>query len=121
MYRKLSLLVVIALASLIAAVSAFAADALTSASSVTVVAGKPTEFKFTLSKKSVPRGTVVFKVTNRGTTSHDFRIAGKKTRNLRAGKATTLSVVLKKAGKYPYLCTVPSHAQAGMKGVLTVK
>jgi uncharacterized cupredoxin-like copper-binding protein len=25
-----------------------------------------------------------------------------------------------KAGKYEYLCTVPSHAQNGMKGVLTV-
>jgi uncharacterized cupredoxin-like copper-binding protein len=27
----------------------------------------------------------------------------------------------KKKGKYPYLCTVPGHAQAGMKGTFTVR
>ena len=25
-----------------------------------------------------------------------------------------------KAGSYPYLCTVPGHAAAGMKGTFTV-
>jgi len=34
---------------------------------VNVVAGKPSEFKFTLSAKTVPHGTVTFKVTNSGT------------------------------------------------------
>jgi len=29
-------------------------------------------------------------------------------------------VTISKAGSYPYLCTVPGHAAAGMKGVLRV-
>ena len=33
---------------------------------VNVIAGKPTEFKFTLSAKSVKHGSVTFKVTNKG-------------------------------------------------------
>ena len=33
----------------------------------------------------------------------------------------TLVVNLTKAGKYEYLCTVPGHAAAGMKGLVTVK
>ena len=122
MFRKVPVLAgIVALAFLVMAVSALGAGALTSAANVSVTAGKPTEFKFTLSKKTVPRGAVAFKVTNRGTVSHDFRIAGKKTRQLRPGKSATLSVVIRKAGKYAYLCTLPGHAQGGMKGVLTVK
>ena len=40
---------------------------------------------------------------------------------IKAGKTTTLKVTFAKAGKFPFLCTVPSHAAAGMKGTLTVK
>jgi len=86
------------------------------ATKVTVAAS---EFKFVLSKKRVPRGIVTFVVTNRGQTPHDFKIKGKKTPLLSAGKSATLRVVFPK-GKFPYLCTVPGHAAAGMKGVLTV-
>src|SRR5437762_563777 len=50
--------------------------------SITVTEGKPTEYSFTLSRKTVAQGTVVFEITNRGTVSHDFAIAGKKTRLL---------------------------------------
>ena len=39
---------------------------------------------------------------------------------LKTGKAATLKATLKK-GKYPFLCTLPGHAAAGMKGTLTVK
>ena len=66
-------------------------------------------------------GLVTFKVTNRGTLSHDFRIAGKKTPLVPRGKEATLGVRLKKAGEYPFLCTVPGHAAGGMKGTLTVR
>jgi uncharacterized cupredoxin-like copper-binding protein len=31
-----------------------------------------------------------------------------------------LRVVFRKAGRYRYLCTVPGHAAAGLKGVLRV-
>jgi uncharacterized cupredoxin-like copper-binding protein len=121
MVRNASALVVVAIVAFTVTAAAFAARELASASNVTVVAGKPSELRFTLSKKTVPRGTVVFKVTNRGRSEHDFKIGGKTTKKLRAGQSTTLRVVLKSAGKYPYVCTVPGHALAGMKGVLTVK
>jgi quinohemoprotein ethanol dehydrogenase len=89
-----------------------------SASTVNVSA---TEFKFTLSTQTVNTGTVTFKVTNNGGIPHDLRINGKQTPNIDPGATATLKVTFTKPGKYPYLCTLPGHAEAGMKGVLTVK
>jgi len=89
----------------------------TSTAAVTVTAS---EFKFKLSKTSVPHGTVVFTVVNKGKLSHDFKIGGKKTPLIKPGKSAKLTVTLK-AGKSAYLCTVAGHAAAGMKGTLTVK
>ncbi|HZS25487.1 MAG TPA: cupredoxin domain-containing protein [Gaiellaceae bacterium] len=95
--------------------------------SASVVAKKPTtvvvkasEWKFALSKKTVPVGTVVFKVENKGKIGHDFKIDGKKTKVLAPGKSATLKVVFKKKGKFAYLCDVPGHAKLGMKGTLGV-
>ena len=86
------------------------------ATTITVTAGKPSEFHFTLSKKSAPHGVVTFKVTNKGTLPHDFKIAGKKTKLLSPGQSQSLKVTLTKAGNFPFLCTVTGHAAAGMKG-----
>ena len=114
--------VVTALAALALAGSALAGSERASAPiKVTVTAGKPGEFNFTLSKKAVAKGTVVFNVTNKGSVSHDFKIAGKTTKQLVPGKSATLTVKISKAGKVPFLCTLPGHAAAGMKGTLTVK
>jgi uncharacterized cupredoxin-like copper-binding protein len=103
----------------VALVIALPASAGSSATVVNVTAGKPSELKFTLSKKLVTKGKVTFRITNRGALEHDFKIAGKVTPKLKPGKSVTLTVVLK--GKAPYLCTLPGHAAAGMKGVITVK
>lgn len=89
-------------------------------STSTAVTVTATEFHFKLSKTSVPHGTVVFTVKNAGKVSHDFKIGGKKTPLISPGKSAKLTVTLK-AGKAPYLCTVPGHSAAGMKGTLTVK
>jgi uncharacterized cupredoxin-like copper-binding protein len=43
------------------------------------------------------------------------------TRLLQPGKTTRLVVTFKKKGNYRYLCTVPGHAAAGMKGVFKVR
>jgi uncharacterized cupredoxin-like copper-binding protein len=94
-----------------------AARSHSAATAVTVTA---TEFHFKLSKTSVPHGTVTFTVKNAGKVGHDFKIGGKKTAVLKPGKSAKLTVTLK-AGKAAYLCTVPGHAAAGMKGNLTVK
>ena len=85
----------------------------------TVVSVKMTEFKFALSKKSVPHGAVAFQVVNKGKIKHDFAIAGKKTPQVKPGGKATLVVTLKK-GKQKYKCTIDSHAKFGMKGTLTV-
>jgi uncharacterized cupredoxin-like copper-binding protein len=100
---------------------------------VNVVAGKPSEFQFTLSKKSVKHGKVVFKIANKGNVLHDFKVCtkparaelattcnGRGSRKLGPGKSITLTVVFKAKGRYEYLCTVAGHAAAGMRGVLKV-
>ena len=102
------------------AVPAFAQHSKSAGTTITVTAGKPTEFRFTLSKMSVPHGTVTFKITNKGALAHNFSINGKKAGQIATGKSTTLTVTFAKAGKYAYMCTVPGHAAAGMKGTLTV-
>jgi len=99
----------------ILAVPALAATTHATATAVGVTA---TEFHFKLTKTSVPHGTVTFTIVNKGKLAHDFKIDGKKTPLINPGKSAKLTVTLK-AGKYPYLCTVPGHAAAGMKGTLT--
>jgi uncharacterized cupredoxin-like copper-binding protein/cytochrome c551/c552 len=79
-----------------------------------------TEFKFKLSKTKVPTGTVIFTVVNKGKVAHDFKIAGKKTPKIAPGKSAKLTVKFTKGGRISYLCTLPGHAAAGMKGVLAV-
>jgi uncharacterized cupredoxin-like copper-binding protein len=102
------------------ALPATAQQSNTKVTTITVTAGKPTEFSFKLSKKTAPHGIVTFKVTNSGALPHDFKIGGKTTKSLTPGNSATLRVVFGKAGAYPYLCTVTGHAAAGMKGVFKV-
>ena len=84
------------------------------------VSGK--EFSFHLSKTSIPKpGTVTFRFRNAGTMQHDFKIGGKKTPLIRPGKTVSLTVSFHEKGRFNYLCTVPGHAEAGMKGVFTVR
>lgn len=78
------------------------------------------EFRFVLSVRSVHVGSVTFRLVNRGHVSHDFKIAGRKSAVIAPGKHGLLRVTFHKAGRYPYLCTLPGHADAGMKGVLRV-
>ena len=101
---------------------------------ITVTAGKPVELGFKLSKWSMlPAGTVTFKVTNKGYATHDFKLCttpattsaknacvGKVTTMLKRNQTATLTVKLTKKGKYEFLCSVPGHAAAGMKGLLGI-
>jgi uncharacterized cupredoxin-like copper-binding protein len=126
-----SLFAVAVLAALALALPAVS-SASTKSTSVTVTAGKPSEFRFTLSKKTVPHGAVVFHVKNSGNIPHDFKICasskgglkntctGKTTKLLSHGQSATLTYTFKTKGTYEYLCTVAGHAAAGMKGDLKV-
>jgi uncharacterized cupredoxin-like copper-binding protein len=103
------------------------------AATVSVTAGKPSEFGFKLSTKTVPHGSVTFTVTNSGAIPHTFKLcsksstsaaaltcAGKATPLISPGAKATLTVTIAKAGSYEYLCTVAGHAAGGMKGLLKV-
>jgi uncharacterized cupredoxin-like copper-binding protein len=96
------------------------AQASTTDASATSVAVTAREFAFTLSRASVPEGEVVFTVVNNGKLAHNFWIGGNATPLISPGKSATLTVTLHR-GASAYLCTVPGHAAAGMKGSLTVR
>ena len=102
------------------ATAAFAARPATQSAGTTVNVTMK-DFKFVLSASSAKKGAVTFKLKNTGKTGHDFAINGKKSAILAAGKTGTLKVTFTKKGKFPYKCTVDSHAQLGMKGTFTVK
>ena len=75
---------------------------------------------------------MTFKLTDKGVLPHDVKICsspkggtantciGKNTPTISPGGSATLKVTFAKAGTYEYLCTVPGHATAGMKGDLKV-
>ena len=134
--RRLAFAVVVP-ALIVGALAAFAGAPASggraaSATTVGVTAGKPSEFGFKLSAKTVAHGAVTFTVTNAGAIPHTFKVCskatttaansctGKGTPMLSGGQKATLKVTFLKAGTYEYLCTVPGHAAGGMKGLLKV-
>jgi uncharacterized cupredoxin-like copper-binding protein len=97
--------------------AAVVAHAATATTTVNVTAS---DFKFKLSKTSAKRGTVTFKITNKGAVSHDFQINKHTSSMVGPGKTKTLTITFAKAGSYAYKCTVPGHAQLGMKGTFKI-
>jgi mono/diheme cytochrome c family protein len=67
-----------------------------------------------------PAGQLTIEMPNQSGTLHDISIPGKGT-SRQITKGTTSFSATFAPGKYQYLCTVPGHAEAGMKGTLTVK
>jgi nitrite reductase (NO-forming) len=94
--------------------------------SPTVVTVSMYDMGFKLSKSVVRPGTLVFRTVNDGMVEHDFRFKkvgpnGLGTPMLGPGESATIKLHTHKAGRYPFVCTVPGHALAGMKGTLVVK
>lgn len=115
--KRYSLALVVVLS--LALVGAGGASARTGAVHATTVQVAAKDFKFVLSKKTVSHGRITFVIKNVGAAAHDFAIAGHRSKSIAPGKTTRLTVTLKR-GRYPYKCTVDSHAELGMKGVLKV-
>ncbi len=113
-------LATLALAGVLAGVFLPAGAAGTKVTAPVKVTVKASEFKYVFSRRSVPTGTVIFTVINKGKISHDFKIAGKKTKSLLPGKSAKLTVKFTKKGQYAFLCTLVGHAKAGMKGKYAV-
>jgi uncharacterized cupredoxin-like copper-binding protein len=117
-----SALIAIAISSLALVQLASARGDRPTAAATTTVQVKGGEFFFRLSTKSIARpAKVTFVFKNVGHILHDFKINGKKTPLIGPGKTTRLIVTFKKKAKYSYLCTVPGHAAAGMRGTFTVR
>ena len=120
--RSLPTLVAVAIASLAVIPLASAQADKSAAAAATTVQVKGGEFFFRLSTKSAAKpGKVTFVFKNIGHVLHDFKINGKQTPLIQPGKTARLVVTFKKKAKYAYLCTVPGHAEAGMKGTFTVR
>jgi plastocyanin len=89
---------------------------------VTTVNVTAKEYKFVLSRKSVPVGKVTFIVSNKGTIPHNMAFQGPilyaQTPLIAAGKKTKLTVTFKKPGEYTFVCT--PHFELGMVAKIKV-
>ncbi len=106
---------VAAAATIIAAAPAMAAP-----KTINVSTSKTDTFKFKGMPATLTAGTYVFAYTNNSGIGHDLKVGTVKTPVFSKG-TKTVKVTLKKGTRVKYLCTVPGHAQAGMKGTITVK
>ena len=71
--------------------------------------------------KKLKAGTYVFKYVNNTTMQHDLQIGSAKTKTKICSNCTEKLQVTLTKGKVKYKCTVPGHAQGGMKGKIKVK
>ncbi len=95
-----------------------------SKSKLSVAANPKGALMFDKTSLTAKAGKVTVKFANQAPEGHNFTIqtSGGKTVGATptfTGGSKTLAVTLK-PGKYTFLCTVPGHAMAGMKGTLTV-
>jgi plastocyanin len=75
---------------------------------------------FTASKASAPAGKITIKFDNTSGVDHNIAIDGKGKTPIEP-KGTAEFSATYAPGTYSYICEVPGHAAAGMKGTLTVK
>jgi plastocyanin len=104
------------------AVPAAAAPA-SGSTTVLHISAKAAGLAFSTTHLTAPHGTVTIAMKNLSPLGHDVAIQGnginKKGKIVTKGGTSTVTAILKK-GTYTFLCTVPGHAAAGMKGKLTI-
>lgn len=82
------------------------------------------EYAFTPSTITVKKSEVVrVNFKNNGKFPHNFSIAelNVKSKTIQSGGEDTVTFTADKIGSFTYICTVPGHADKGMKGTLIVK
>jgi uncharacterized cupredoxin-like copper-binding protein len=120
--RSILVLAAVAVAALAVVQLSAARTERQSTAAATTIQVRGGEFFFRLSAKSIAKpGKVTFVFKNVGHVQHDFKINGKRTPLIGPGRTSRIVVTFRKKGKFAYLCTVPGHAQAGMKGSFTVR
>ena len=79
------------------------------------------EFALTPAALTVPAGGTL-EVTNAGSAAHNLTVTGTDiaSSDLAAGDAETLDLSALEPGEYEMICAIPGHADAGMKGTLTI-
>jgi nitrite reductase (NO-forming) len=92
------------------------------ASLPTSVSITATEFTFSPNSLQVPAGQkVTFTLQNNGVVEHDLTISGTGfSLPARAGQASTGEFTFDRPGILQFICSIPGHQDAGMKGTLTV-
>jgi plastocyanin len=85
------------------------------------------EFRISLYRTRVRRGTVRLNVRNLGEDTHDLAISGPggfgpvSTGDIRSGGRATLTVALRRPGRYSLVCSEADHARRGMRATLVVR
>jgi plastocyanin len=98
-----------------------AKPAVAKAGKLTIPAIDGTAFEFT--KATAPAGSITFDMPNQSALDHNIALTGvpgAAGKVIGQGQTSTFTVNLK-PGTYTYICQVPGHEAAGMKGTLTVK
>ena len=85
---------------------------------INVVTTKKAMLKYTGIPAKLAAGTYVFRYTNTSGMDHNLKVGSVSTPVFAKG-TKSITVKLKK-GKVAYICTVPGHAAAGMKGTIKV-
>ena len=88
------------------------------------VTASGTALRYNDATLSAPAGRVKLVLSNKASIRHSIAISGKgiatkKGKVVGKGGTSTVTITLA-AGRYTYFCHVEGHAQAGMKGTLTV-
>lgn len=84
------------------------------------------EYRFTLSRTTVPAGRVVFEFVNAGQDEHNLNVLGAEGppagtfANARAGSVSDQAMTLR-PGAYTMFCSLPEHEAKGMKATLLVE
>ena len=91
----------------------------TAASTKTTVDVTLAEFSISPNHIMVKPGAVALRVTNTGNLDHNIEVTGLGTLPaLHAGETKTLELANVVAGTYTVICTIPGHADSGMKAQL---
>lgn len=87
---------------------------------LTIPADPGGNLAFVYTTAEAPAGKLTLKMPNKSGVPHNIAIKGKGAGKVVQSGESTFSADFT-PGKYQYICEVPGHLQAGMKGTLTVK